>query len=106
VPQVNAGCPGLPVHEPGPHDLCCASGRPTPKPSAPDTTLCGQGVFAPLGFTLSPAIGALSMAGSSVIVAVNALLLKRLRLPQSPGHADQDAQPAEPAGDQRGTAGG
>jgi P-type Cu2+ transporter len=57
------------------------------------------GVFAPLGFTLSPAIGALSMAGSSIIVAVNALLLKRLRLPQSPGRADEGAQPAEPGGD-------
>jgi Cu2+-exporting ATPase len=41
------------------------------------------GVLAPLGFTLSPAIGALAMSASSVIVAVNALLLKRLRLPQS-----------------------
>ncbi len=38
------------------------------------------GVFAPLGFTLSPAVGALSMSGSSIIVAVNAVLLKRLRL--------------------------
>lgn len=41
------------------------------------------GVLAPLGFTLSPAVGALSMSGSSIIVAVNAVLLKRLRL--SPG---------------------
>jgi Cu2+-exporting ATPase len=59
------------------------------------------GVFAPLGFTLSPAIGALSMAGSSIIVAVNALLLKRLRLPQSPGRPDEAAQSGEPAGDRR-----
>ena len=64
------------------------------------------GVFAPLGFTLSPAIGALSMSGSSVIVAVNALLLRRLRLPQSPGRTDQDAHQANPAGDQRGTLAG
>lgn len=45
------------------------------------------GVFASsLGLSLSPEIAALSMSGSSVIVAVNALLLKRLRLPaqQSP----------------------
>ena len=43
------------------------------------------GVFEPsLGLSLSPEIAALSMSGSSVIVAVNALLLKRLRLP-SPG---------------------
>lgn len=36
------------------------------------------GVFYP--FTLSPAVAALSMSGSSAIVAVNALLLKRTRL--------------------------
>lgn len=40
------------------------------------------GVFYPsLGLSLSPEIAALSMSGSSVIVAVNALLLRRLRLP-------------------------
>ncbi|GEP49119.1 heavy metal translocating P-type ATPase [Microbacterium saccharophilum] len=40
------------------------------------------GVFYPaFGIMLSPEIAALSMSGSSVIVAVNALLLKRLRLP-------------------------
>jgi P-type Cu2+ transporter len=38
------------------------------------------GVFAPLGFTLRPEIAAISMSGSSVIVALNALLLKRLRV--------------------------
>ena len=38
------------------------------------------GVLEPAGFTLSPAIAALSMSGSSVIVAVNAIALKRLRL--------------------------
>lgn len=36
------------------------------------------GVFYP--FTLSPEIAALSMSGSSIIVAVNALMLKRTRL--------------------------
>ena len=42
------------------------------------------GVFFPsLGIRLSPEIAAISMSGSSVIVAVNALLLKRLRLPAS-----------------------
>ncbi len=41
------------------------------------------GVFySSLGLKLSPEIAALSMSGSSVIVAVNALLLKRLKLPQ------------------------
>jgi Cu2+-exporting ATPase len=40
------------------------------------------GVFQPaLGLVLRPEIAAISMSGSSVIVAVNALLLKRLRLP-------------------------
>ncbi|RWZ78742.1 MAG: copper-translocating P-type ATPase [Candidatus Microsaccharimonas sossegonensis] len=42
------------------------------------------GVFySSLGLKLSPEIAALSMSGSSVIVAVNALLLKRLKLPQA-----------------------
>ncbi|HXF71434.1 MAG TPA: heavy metal translocating P-type ATPase [Actinomycetota bacterium] len=40
------------------------------------------GVFEPsLGLVLRPEIAALSMSGSSLLVAVNALLLKRLRLP-------------------------
>jgi P-type Cu2+ transporter len=42
------------------------------------------GVFAPLGLVLRPEIAALSMSGSSFLVAVNALLLKRLRLPAAP----------------------
>jgi Cu2+-exporting ATPase len=42
------------------------------------------GVFEPaFGLTLRPEIAALSMSGSSVIVAVNALMLKRLRLPSA-----------------------
>ena len=43
------------------------------------------GVFEPLGFVLRPEVGAISMAGSSIIVALNAVSLKRLRLPDSPG---------------------
>lgn len=43
------------------------------------------GVFEPAyGLMLRPEIAALSMSGSSVIVAVNALALKRLRLPARP----------------------
>ena len=38
------------------------------------------GVFEPFGFTLRPEIAAISMSGSSVLVAVNALALKRLPL--------------------------
>ena len=43
------------------------------------------GVFAPLGFVLRPEVAALSMSGSSVIVALNAVSLKRLRLPHRAG---------------------
>jgi Cu2+-exporting ATPase len=39
------------------------------------------GVFSKWGLTLSPEIAAISMSGSSVLVAVNAISLKRLRLP-------------------------
>jgi P-type Cu2+ transporter len=43
------------------------------------------GVFEPaFGLVLRPEIAALSMSGSSFLVAVNALLLKRLRLPVAP----------------------
>ena len=42
------------------------------------------GVFEPaFGLVLRPEIAALSMSGSSFIVAVNAVMLKRLRLPTS-----------------------
>jgi Cu2+-exporting ATPase len=43
------------------------------------------------GLTLRPEIAALSMAGSSLIVAVNALILKRLRLPTA-----NPARPGKP----------
>lgn len=44
------------------------------------------GVFEPaFGFTLRPEIAALTMSGSSIIVALNAVSLKRLRLPQRQG---------------------
>ena len=43
------------------------------------------GVFEPaFGLVLRPEIAALTMSGSSLIVAVNALLLKRLDLPAPP----------------------
>ena len=48
------------------------------------------GVFEPaFGLVLRPEIAALSMSGSSVIVAINAIMLKRLKLPK--------ADPATPA---------
>ena len=55
------------------------------------------GVFFPsLGIRLSPEIAAISMSGSSVIVAVNALMLKRLRLPE-PVESAGSARAVEPA---------
>ncbi|MBW0273961.1 ATPase P [Nocardia sp. MH4] len=42
------------------------------------------GVFAPWGLTMRPEIAAMAMSGSSLIVALNALHLKRLPLPDSP----------------------
>jgi Cu2+-exporting ATPase len=51
------------------------------------------GAFEPaIGLVLRPEIAALSMSGSSVLVAVNALLLKRLRLPVPPAQP-QDVRP-------------
>jgi Cu2+-exporting ATPase len=47
------------------------------------------GVFEPLGFVLRPEVGAISMAGSSIIVALNAVALKRLRLPERDHEQEQ-----------------
>jgi P-type Cu2+ transporter len=55
------------------------------------------GVLDPVGFTLSPAVGALSMSGSSVIVALNAVALKRLRLPGGPDRASERDDAVRPA---------
>jgi Cu2+-exporting ATPase len=47
------------------------------------------GVFEPWGLTLRPEIAAITWAGSRIIVALNALALKRLHLPglaPPPGH--------------------
>ncbi|MGN6687553.1 MAG: hypothetical protein ACTHK1_08445 [Actinomycetales bacterium] len=57
------------------------------------------GVFEPaFGLVLRPEIAALSMSGSSFLVAVNALLLKRLRLPATPETpAPRPATTHEPA---------
>ena len=52
------------------------------------------GVFEPaFGLVLRPEIAALSMSGSSLIVAVNALTLKRLSLP---GAHEQQDRPSGP----------
>ena len=52
------------------------------------------GAFAWAGLTLRPEIAALSMSGSSLLVAVNALMLKQTRLPEP---TDQSAGPLTPA---------
>jgi P-type Cu2+ transporter len=41
------------------------------------------GVFEPVGFVLRPEVAAISMSGSSALVALNAVALKRLPLPRS-----------------------
>jgi Cu2+-exporting ATPase len=47
------------------------------------------GLLEPIGLTLRPEIAAISMSGSSILVALNAVALKRLRLPQ-PVEADPE----------------
>jgi Cu2+-exporting ATPase len=54
------------------------------------------GVFEPLGLTLRPEIAALTMSGSSIIVAVNAVSLKRLRLPLNGAGKPPAGQPRAP----------
>jgi Cu2+-exporting ATPase len=41
------------------------------------------GVLAPIGFVLSPAVGAILMSASTIVVALNAQLLRRLDLKPS-----------------------
>ncbi len=56
------------------------------------------GVFvAPFGLMLRPEIAALTMSGSSFLVAMNALLLKRLRLPDQNWQRERGASTIEPA---------
>ena len=55
------------------------------------------GVFEPaFGLVLRPEIAALTMSGSSLIVAVNALLLKRLDLPAPPAPGPVPVRAQEP----------
>jgi Cu2+-exporting ATPase len=54
------------------------------------------GVFEPAyGLVLRPEIAALTMSGSSLLVAVNALLLKRLRLPAPAEETTSSPDPAD-----------
>ncbi len=49
--------------------------------------------FTAFGLWLRPEIAALTMSGSTLIVTVNALLLRRLRLPEATVGADQSSPP-------------
>jgi P-type Cu2+ transporter len=52
------------------------------------------GVFAPwLGLVLRPELAAVSMSGSTLIVTVNALMLKRLRFPSASAATPSDPSP-------------
>jgi Cu2+-exporting ATPase len=52
------------------------------------------GVFQPaFGLVLRPEIAALAMSGSTLLVAVNALLLKRLKLPSVHAESVPGSQP-------------
>jgi Cu2+-exporting ATPase len=48
------------------------------------------GLLEPLGLTLRPEIAAITMSGSSILVALNAVSLKRLRLPEAEPIIDAD----------------
>ncbi|MGE3284494.1 MAG: copper-translocating P-type ATPase [Pseudonocardia sp.] len=62
------------------------------------------GVFAPaFGLVLRPEIAALTMSGSSLLVAVNALTLKRLRLPGPAAAKDPARDPAHDPAQDTGT---
>jgi Cu2+-exporting ATPase len=55
------------------------------------------GVLAPLGILLSPAMGAVLMSLSTVVVAMNAQLLRRERRPRGDGAIPARGGPARPA---------
>ena len=53
------------------------------------------GAFSWAGITLSPAVGAILMSGSTIVVAVNAQLLRRIQLRPATGTADHSQEPHE-----------
>jgi Cu2+-exporting ATPase len=54
------------------------------------------GVFAPAGVVLRPEVGAVSVVRSSIIVALNAVSLKRLRLPVALAGREQEVGEVTP----------
>jgi Cu2+-exporting ATPase len=55
------------------------------------TVPLAAGVLAPVGFVLPPAVGAIMMSLSTIVVAANAQLLRRLRLRPEDAGGEQDA---------------
>ncbi len=55
------------------------------------------GVLAPVGIVLAPAVGALAMSVSTIVVAVNAMLLRGLDLRPSRSSAAPALEPVQPA---------
>jgi Cu2+-exporting ATPase len=53
-----------------------------------------MGVLTPLGIDLSMAVGAIAMSASTIVVAANAQLLRRLRLRREPGPGTPVLSPA------------
>ncbi len=53
------------------------------------------GAFSWAGITLSPAVGAILMSGSTIVVALNAQLLRRIQLRPATGTADHSQEPHE-----------
>jgi Cu2+-exporting ATPase len=60
------------------------------------TVPLAAGVLAPIGFVLPPAVGAIMMSLSTIIVAPNAQLLRRINL-RPASTSEPDSQPQEKA---------
>lgn len=54
------------------------------------------GILAPYGIVLSPAVGALLMSLSTIVVAMNAQLLRRAKIASDPGEREEGGIPAAP----------
>jgi Cu2+-exporting ATPase len=61
------------------------------------TVPLAAGVLAPVGFVLPPAVGAIMMSLSTIVVALNAQLLRRITLRQSGEPTPAAAPPVEVA---------
>ena len=74
-----------------------SSSSPPRSASCPESLAAipiAAGALEPAAFTLSPEIAALGMSGSSIIVALNVILLRRLHLPDQPHQPTASRNPA------------